>query len=69
LQSNGWHEDRALLDNATIWHKQAEHGELEILLPNIKNIGDYQPRIREAISNIGSSRKSFSNENIQQICP
>jgi hypothetical protein len=26
LQSHGWHEDRAFLDNTTIWHKQVERG-------------------------------------------
>jgi hypothetical protein len=61
LQSHGWHEDQAFLDNATIWHKQAERGELEILLPNTKNIGDYQPRIREAIAILAAA------ENLSQM--
>ena len=52
LQSHGWHEDRPFLDNATIWHKQAEKGEFEILLPNTKDLGDYLPRIRELIETI-----------------
>ncbi|QSJ20374.1 hypothetical protein JYQ62_17740 [Nostoc sp. UHCC 0702] len=55
LQSHGWHEDRPFLDNATIWHKQAEKGEFEILLPSTKNIGDYLPRVRELIETIADS--------------
>ncbi|MDZ8259838.1 hypothetical protein [Nostoc sp. ChiQUE01b] len=52
LQSHGWHEDRPFLDNATIWHKQAEKGEFEILLPSTKNLRDYLPRVRELIETI-----------------
>ncbi|MBH8571695.1 hypothetical protein I8752_01360 [Nostocaceae cyanobacterium CENA369] len=55
LQSHGWQEDRPFLDNATIWHKQAEKGEFEILLPNTKNLGDYVPRVRELTQTIASS--------------
>ena len=55
LQSHGWHEDRPFLDNATIWHKQAEKGEFEILLPSTKNLGDYLPRVREIIETIADS--------------
>lgn len=50
LQAHGWYEDRPFLDNATIWLKQdANRGEFEILLPLRQNLGDYIPRIREAI--------------------
>jgi hypothetical protein len=53
LQTHGWHEDQPFLDNATLWHKQtAEGGELEILLPNRQNLGDYAARIREAIQTL-----------------
>ncbi|MBD2593491.1 hypothetical protein H6G74_04000 [Nostoc spongiaeforme FACHB-130] len=52
LQTRGWHEDQAFLENATIWHKQVEKGEFEILLPNTKNIADYVPRVREFIQTI-----------------
>ncbi|MDZ8028787.1 MAG: hypothetical protein RMY36_017750 [Nostoc sp. SerVER01] len=55
LQSHGWHKDRPFLDNATIWHKQAEKGEFEILLPSTKDLGDYLPRIRELIETIADS--------------
>jgi len=55
LQSHGWHEDRPFLENATIWHKQAERGEFEILLPTTKKLGDYLPRIRELIQTIADS--------------
>lgn len=54
LQAHGWYEDRPFLDNATIWLKQdSEQGEFEILLPLKQNLGDYVPRIREAIETIG----------------
>ncbi|BBD70852.1 hypothetical protein NIES4072_72660 [Nostoc commune NIES-4072] len=55
LQSHGWHEDRPFLDNATIWHKEAQKGEFEILLPSTKNLGDYLPRVRELIETIADS--------------
>ncbi|MBD2526658.1 hypothetical protein [Nostoc sp. FACHB-133] len=55
LQSHGWHEDRPFLDNATIWHKEAQKGEFEILLPSTKNLGDYIPRVRELIETIADS--------------
>lgn len=55
LQSHGWQEDRAFLDNATIWHKEAQKGEFEILLPNTKDLGDYLPRIRELIETVADS--------------
>ena len=55
LQSHGWHKDRPFLDNATIWHKQVEKGEFEILLPSTKDLGDYLPRIRELIETIADS--------------
>ena len=62
LQSHGWYEDGKFLDNATIWHKQVvEEGELEILLPNTKNVRDYIPRIREAIETLAAS------ENLSQL--
>jgi hypothetical protein len=53
LQAHGWYEDRPFLDNATIWLKQdADRGEFEILLPLRQNLGDYIPRIREAIETL-----------------
>lgn len=53
LQARGWYKDRPFLDNATIWLKQeAERGEFEILLPNRVNVGDYVPRVREAIATL-----------------
>ncbi|MBF1988073.1 hypothetical protein [Fischerella thermalis] len=55
LQYHGWHEDRPFLDNATIWHKQAEKGEFEILLPITKSLGDYVPRVRELLATVADS--------------
>ncbi|WDD30147.1 hypothetical protein PQG02_00400 (plasmid) [Nostoc sp. UHCC 0926] len=55
LQSHGWHKDRPFLENATIWHKEAQKGEFEILLPSTKNLGDYLPRVRELIETIADS--------------
>lgn len=55
LQSHGWYEDRPFLDNATIWHKEAQKGEFEILLPSTKKLGDYLPRVRELIETIADS--------------
>lgn len=55
LQSHGWHEDRPFLDNATIWHKQAEKEEFEILLPSTKSLGDYVPRVRELLATVADS--------------
>lgn len=53
LQAHGWYEDRPFLDNATIWLKQdSDRGEFEILLPLTQNLGDYVPRIREAIETL-----------------
>lgn len=53
LQAHGWYEDRPFLDNATIWLKQdSDRGEFEILLPLKQNLGDYVPRIREAIETL-----------------
>ncbi|MCF2148499.1 hypothetical protein IQ276_019125 [Desmonostoc muscorum LEGE 12446] len=59
LQSHGWQEKRPFLDNATIWHKKAEEGKFEILLPSRKDLGDYLPRIRELIETIADS-ENFS---------
>lgn len=55
LQSHGWHEDRPFLNNATIWHKQAEKEEFEILLPSTKSLGDYVPRVRELLATVADS--------------
>ncbi|MFS8117651.1 MAG: hypothetical protein ACMG55_04055 [Microcoleus sp.] len=53
LQTHGWHQDQPFLDNATLWHKPTADGEeLEILLPNRQNLGDYAARIREAIQTL-----------------
>lgn len=53
LEAHGWYEDRPFLDNATIWLKQSvDQGEFEILLPLRQNLGDYVPRIREAIETL-----------------
>ncbi|MCC3405512.1 MAG: hypothetical protein JGK17_07935 [Microcoleus sp. PH2017_10_PVI_O_A] len=49
LLLHGWHEDKPFLENATLWHKPAAGEEFEILLPNQQTLGDYAPRIREAI--------------------
>jgi len=67
LESHGWHKDRPFLDNATIWHKQTEKGEFEILVPNTKNIGDYLPRIRELLATIADSENLSSLEILSEL--
>lgn len=67
LQTHNWHEDRPFLDHATIWHKQAELGEFEILLPNTKNLGDYLTRVRELIQTVADAENLSSLEILSEF--
>ncbi|MBD2184114.1 hypothetical protein H6S82_03040 [Planktothrix sp. FACHB-1355] len=53
LQTHGWYEDGSFLDNATIWlYKKDDVDEFEILLPNLKSLGDYAARMSDALSTL-----------------
>lgn len=68
LQAHGWYEDRPFLDHATIWLKQdADQGEFEILLPLRQNLGDYIPRIREAIETLEIAENLSQSEILSQL--
>jgi len=68
LQTHGWHEDQPFLDNATLWHKPIADGEeLEILLPNRQNLGDYAARIREAIQTLENAENRPQVEILSEL--
>lgn len=68
LQAHGWYEDRPFLDNATIWLKQdTDRGEFEILLPLRQNLGDYIPRIREAIETLEIAENLSQTEILSEL--
>jgi hypothetical protein len=68
LQAHGWYEDRPFLDNATIWLKQdTNRGEFEILLPLRQNLGDYIPRIREAIETLEIAENLSQTEILSEL--
>jgi hypothetical protein len=68
LQNHGWHEDQPFLDNATLWHKSTADGEeLEILLPNRQNLGDYAARIREAIQTLENTENRPQAEILSEL--
>ncbi|MFM9265805.1 hypothetical protein [Tychonema sp. BBK16] len=68
LQTHGWHEDQPFLDNAILWHKSAADGEeLEILLPNRENLGDYAARIREAIQTLENAENRPQVEILSEL--
>jgi hypothetical protein len=68
LQAHGWYEDRPFLDNATIWLKQdADRGEFEILIPLRQSLGDYVPRIREAIETLEIAENLSQTEILSEL--
>ncbi len=68
LQTHDWHEDQPFLDNATLWHKPTADGEeLEILLPNRENLGDYAARIREAIQTLENAENRPQIEILSEL--
>ena len=68
LQTHGWHQDQPFLDNATLWHKPTTDGEeLEILLPNRQNLGDYAARIREAIQTLENAENRPQVEILSEL--
>ena len=68
LQTHGWHQDQPFLDNATLWHKPTTDGEeLEILLPNRQNLGDYAARIREAIPTLENAENRPQVEILSEL--